>query len=100
MRSAHDETEIDDPGDAAGSTAVRALSCLVLALLGFAACAHRYSEDPDDWLGPHREGRFESDLADCRERMRKQPFAYGADARLVFLDCMDRRGWTLIGADR
>jgi hypothetical protein len=61
-----------------------------------ASCTHRYSEDRDDWVGP-RHGPFEEDLAACRRRMKEAPFRYGGDTRLIFLDCMDKRGWTLKG---
>lgn len=58
------------------------------------ACAHRYSEDRQDWVGS-RQGDFEEDLADCRKRMEDAPFRYGGDLRLLFLDCMEKRGWVL-----
>jgi hypothetical protein len=71
---------------------------LLAVLIGGLACAHRYSEDPRDWVGPHRDGTFEADFLVCRQRMDDLPFAYGADRRLVLLDCMKKRGWTLKGA--
>ena len=40
---------------------------------------------------------FESDLAACRARMDEKPFRFGGDPRLVFLDCMEKRGWHLKG---
>ena len=63
----------------------------LLLLLG---CAHRYSEEAADWVGP-RNGDFESDFSACRERMDAAPFRYGGDARLLLLDCMNDRGWHL-----
>jgi hypothetical protein len=45
-------------------------------------------------VGP-RYGDFEQDLADCKERMEDAPFRYGGDPRLLFLDCMEKRGWYL-----
>lgn len=66
---------------------------LAAALFGL-ACAHRYSEDRDDWVGP-RDGDFAADLAECRKRMDEAPFRYGGDPRLLFLDCMEKRGWFL-----
>jgi hypothetical protein len=66
------------------------------ALLAGVACAHRYSEDRADWVGP-RNGDFEADLAACRKRMDEAPFRYGGDPRLIFLDCMEKRGWYLQG---
>ena len=59
-----------------------------------ASCAHRYSEDPADWVGP-RDGDFESDFAVCRQRMNDAPFRYAGDPRLLLLDCMHERGWHL-----
>jgi len=72
---------------------IRTTACLVLAfcVLG---CVHRYSEDRRDWVGP-RNGDFEGDFAQCRQKMDDAGFAYGADRRLILLDCMDKRGWTL-----
>jgi hypothetical protein len=67
------------------------------AALSLLACAHRYSEDRADWVGPRRGG-FEADFAVCREKMDALPFRFGGDPRLVFLDCMHERGWTLKGA--
>lgn len=67
-----------------------------MALLAATACAHRYSEDRDDWVGP-RNADFEADLAECRARMDEVPFRYGGDPRLIFLDCMQERGWYLKG---
>ncbi len=29
--------------------------------------------------------------------MKDAPFRYGGDSRLLFLDCMEKRGWTLKG---
>ena len=59
-------------------------------------CAHRYSENREDWVGP-RGGNFEGDLAACKQRMEDAPFRYGGDSRLIFLDCMEKRAWTLKG---
>lgn len=73
----------------------RRVVLLVAAAAGL-ACAHRYSERREDWVGP-RNGSFESDLAACRARMDEQPFRFGGDPRLVFLDCMEKRGWHLKG---
>jgi hypothetical protein len=70
---------------------------LALVALTAAACAHRYSEDRDDWVGP-RSADFEGDLSACRARMDEQPFRFGGDPRLIFLDCMEERGWHLKGA--
>ncbi len=67
-----------------------------LACLLAASCAHRYSEDRDDWVGPRR-GDFDADFAACRERMDAEPFRYRGDVRLIFLDCMEKRGWYLKG---
>jgi len=67
-----------------------------LATVLAAGCAHRYSERREDWVGPH-DRDFESDLAACRERMDAAPFRYGGDVRLIFLDCMEKRGWYLKG---
>jgi hypothetical protein len=71
-----------------------------LALLACVAggCAHRYSEDRRDWVGPQRRD-FEADFAVCRKRMDDAPFRYGGDPRLLFLDCMKRLGWVLKGHD-
>jgi len=69
---------------------------LWLAMLATAACAHRYSEDRKDWVGP-RNADFEADLRACRARMDEEPFRYGGDPRLIFLDCMEKRGWHLKG---
>ena len=71
----------------------RSVGAIALLSLG-TACAHRYSEDRRDWVGP-RYGDFERDLADCKERMEDAPFRYGGDPRLLFLDCMEKRGWHL-----
>jgi hypothetical protein len=71
---------------------VRALLLAVLVFL--AACAHRYSEDRADWVGP-RNGDFEGDFEICRQRMDDAPFRYGGDPRLIFLACMKERGWVL-----
>jgi hypothetical protein len=71
----------------------RSAGAIALLSLGI-ACAHRYSEDRRDWVGP-RYGEFEQDLADCKERMEDAPFSYGGDPRLLFLDCMENRGWYL-----
>lgn len=68
--------------------------CLVFSALFLASCAHRYSEDRADWIGP-RDGDFSRDLAECRKRMDDEPFRHGGDARLLFLDCMKKRGWHL-----
>lgn len=67
---------------------------LGLAVLVAVACAHRYSEERGDWVGP-RNGDFQADLRACRARMDEVPFRYGGDPRLVFLDCMEKRGWHL-----
>jgi hypothetical protein len=73
------------------------LALIGFALMGFAAaCTHRYSENREDWVGPH-DGDFERDLAACRRRMDAAPFRYGGDRRLIFLDCMERRDWHLKG---
>lgn len=72
------------------------VAVLVLALLTATACAHRYSENRDDWVGP-RNGDFDTDLKACRARMDAEPFRYGGDPRLIFLDCMEKRGWHLKG---
>jgi len=69
---------------------------LSIGLLAAAACAHRYSEDRNDWVGP-RNANFEADLAACRARMDEQPFRFGGDPRLIFLDCMEKHGWHLKG---
>ena len=68
------------------------LSLLSLPL--YPGCAHRYSEDPSDWVGP-RNADFESDFSVCRERMDEAPFRYGGDPRLLLLDCMSDLGWHL-----
>ena len=59
-------------------------------------CAHLYSEDREDWVGP-RHGDFDADFSVCKERMDSKPFRFGGDPRLVFLDCMEKRGWYLKG---
>ena len=69
---------------------------LWLAILATAACAHRYSEDRKDWVGP-RNAVFEADLGACRARMDEEPFRYGVDPMLIFLYCMEKRGWHLKG---
>jgi hypothetical protein len=69
---------------------------LVAVALVAAACAHRYSEDRADWVGPRR-GDFEGDFEICRARMDDAPFRYGGDPRLIFLACMKERGWILKG---
>ena len=69
---------------------------LLAALALVTACAHRYSEDRNDWVGP-RNGDFERDFAECRKRMDEAPFRYGGDPRLLFLDCMEKRRWHLKG---
>ena len=66
---------------------------VAVAALG---CAHRYSEDREDWIGP-RDGDFEADFGECRERMDEVPFRAGGDPRILFLDCMENRGWYLKG---
>ena len=75
---------------------MKSRALLALVLLAAAACAHRYSEDRDDWVGP-RSADFEADLAACRARMDEQPFRFGGDPRLIFLDCMEKHGWHLKG---
>lgn len=72
----------------------RLAGCLLVLL--FSGCAHRYSEERSDWVGP-RDGDFEAGLAACRQRMDDEPFRFGGDARLLFLDCMQQRGWILKG---
>lgn len=75
----------------------RAVGLACALALGFAiSCVHRYSEDREDWVGP-RKSDFEADLEACQRRMRDAPFRYGGDSRLIFLDCMERRGWHLKG---
>lgn len=75
----------------------RRVAAAATALLGIGpACAHRYSEDRSDWVGP-RDGDFGRDLAACRQRMEAAPFRYRGDPRLLFLDCMEQRGWHLKG---
>ena len=66
------------------------------AVLFAITCAYRYSGDRDDWVGP-RDGHFEEDFTACRARMDEVPFRYGGDVRLIFLDCMEKRGWYLKG---
>ena len=79
---------------------MRVLSILILLACALtSACAHRYSEDPKDWAGPHHEGTFEADFAACRQRMDDKGFAYRGDRRLIFLDCMKKRDWYLKGAN-
>jgi hypothetical protein len=74
--------------------------CLSLAAIGalvvWTGCAHRYSEDRDDWVGP-RDADFDADFGACRERMDEARFRYGGDPRLLFLDCMEKRDWHLKG---
>jgi hypothetical protein len=78
-----------------GNERFQSTGAIAIALLSLGlACAHRYSEDRRDWVGP-RYGDFEQDLADCKERMEDTPFRYGGDPRLLFLDCMEKRGWYL-----
>jgi hypothetical protein len=67
--------------------------CLMLSAGG---CAHRYSEDPSDWVGP-RNGDFEANFAVCKQRMEDAPFRFRGDPRLLLLDCMKQRGWHLKG---
>lgn len=72
---------------------------LAIALAAAAAtlsCAKRYSADESDWVGP-RARDFQSDHGACRERMDAVPFRFGGDPRLIFLDCMESRGWYLKG---
>jgi hypothetical protein len=78
------------------STGSRFAGSCLLILLATAACAHRYSEDREDWVGP-RNGDFEADFEECRARMDAAPFRYGGDSRLIFLDCMEKRRWYLKG---
>ncbi len=66
---------------------------LAIASMG---CAHRYSEDPKDWVGPANRD-FEPDFSECRQRMDEVPFRFRGDPRLIFLDCMEKRGWYLKG---
>lgn len=77
---------------------MRILVVMVAAVSLLVACVHRYSENPEDWTGPHHEGHFEDDFAVCRKRMDDKGFAYRADRRLILLDCMKKRGWHLKGA--
>jgi len=77
---------------------MREVAALTALALLTTACAHRYSEDPKDWVGPHHEGNFEDDFRACRQRMDDKGFAYRADRRLILLDCMKKRGWHLKGA--
>jgi hypothetical protein len=70
-----------------------AFACLLLSTI---ACAHRYGEDPDDWVGP-RNGDFEADFSVCRKRMDEAPFRYRGDPRLLLLGCMKKHGWHLKG---
>jgi hypothetical protein len=63
-------------------------------MLSLNSCAHRYSDDPDDWVGPSHSD-FASDFSACRKRMDTAPFRYGGDPRLLLLDCMKKRGWHL-----
>jgi len=74
----------------------RSIAGAILTLLLVTGCAHRYSEEPGDWVGP-RDGNFESDFSACRKRMDAAPFRYRGDARLLLLDCMNDRGWYLKG---
>ena len=68
------------------------LAAAVLAL----GCAKRYSADERDWVGP-RKRDLRSDHDECIERIEGLPFRFGGDPRLIFLDCMERRGWYLKG---
>ncbi len=72
------------------------LAVVLAAAAAALSCAKRYSADESDWVGP-RARDFQSDHGACRERMATQPFRFGGDPRLIFLDCMERRGWTLKG---
>ena len=69
-------------------------TCVAVFFVSLASCAHRYSEDPNDWVGP-RGSDFESAFVVCRERMDDAPFRFRGDPRLLLLDCMDQRGWRL-----
>jgi hypothetical protein len=70
---------------------------LLAALLLCVSCAHRYSEDRADWVGP-RGADFDADLDACQVKMRDEPFRFRGDPRLIFLDCMGKRGWHLKGS--
>ena len=72
-----------------------AIACALM--LAACNCAHRYSEDPKDWVGP-RDGDFEADFTVCRKRMDDAPFRFRGDPRLLFLDCMKKHGWHLKGS--
>ena len=72
---------------------------LLIAVVAAAAslsCAKRYSADEGDWVGP-RARDFQTDHDACKERMDAAPFRFRGDPRLIFLDCMERRGWYLKG---
>ncbi len=72
---------------------------LLIALAATAAalaCAKRYSADERDWVGP-RARDFQTDRDACGERMEAAPWRFRGDRRLIFLDCMERRGWYLKG---
>jgi hypothetical protein len=68
----------------------------IALLLTCAGCAHRYSEDPKDWVGP-AERNFDPDFAECRQVMDEVPFRFRGDPRLIFLDCMEKHDWHLKG---
>ena len=71
-------------------------SAMFAAFVALSGCAHRYSEDPDDWMGP-TDSNFNANFAECRRRMDEARFRYGGDPRLLFLDCMEKREWHLRG---
>lgn len=67
---------------------------LAVTLALAAACAHRYSDDRADWVGP-RHADFDADFAACRQVMDDAPFRFRGDPRLLFLACMEERDWFL-----
>jgi hypothetical protein len=75
---------------------MRRVAAVCAAALMTAACAHRYSEDRNDWVGP-RKADFDEDFAVCKKRMEDAPFRFRGDTRLLFLDCMEKRDWHLKG---
>ena len=72
-------------------TMIWLLACVIVLAT---ACAHRYSRNREDWVGPRR-ANFWTDRDACQARMDAQPFRFGGDPRLVFLACMEERGWYL-----
>jgi hypothetical protein len=64
---------------------------LAIALVG---CATRFSNKPDDWVGP-RHRNFELDYRECQDRMEQAGMRILADSRQAFLDCMEKRGWSM-----